>query len=93
MRLSRGSVNPQKDRARSPSQQPRPAPAPPIRGPHVIEKKAGITTPGLKCPTPQGVGIGEVTAIPAAYRIAETETKEIFRAGLTPSRWRLFAPK
>jgi len=55
-----------KDSAKSPRKHPIAAPTPPTTGPKTTAKKAGITTPGLKCPTPQGVGIGEVTAIATA---------------------------
>jgi len=45
-----------------------------------MEKKAGISTPGLKFPTPHGVGTKEVTAIATAYKAAEIEVKDIFKA-------------
>lgn len=65
-RLNIGVVNPKKDSAKSPRKQPIAAPNPPIKGPKTTVKKAGITTPGLKCPIPHGVGIGDVTAIATA---------------------------
>ena len=84
IRLSIGLLNPNRDSMKLPTKVPIAAPSPAILGVENTAKRAGTTIPGLKCPTPHGVGIGAVAVIAKAYNAAH----EIIRATskLLPSK-------
>lgn len=76
-RLSTGLLRPNRDSMKLPMNVPIAAPIPATIGVEIRANNAGTITPGLKWPIPQGVGIGDVTAIAAAYREADIAIKAI----------------